>query len=206
MSLSEEWGGGNKMPGRKFIIVRIIRKILYICRGGVFKMKYHKYLRLSESWNVPRLHKYSEIVIEGNKSSLEFGKDFFARNFFSIRLADGKIKFGNNVFFNNQCSVNCLGKIEIGDNTMFGENVKLYDHNHIYSDATKPYCSQGWTTGEIIIGENCWVGSNSVILKNVHIGDNSIIGAGCVVYKNVPENSILLSDGTVRPIVREISQ
>ena len=158
-------------------------------------MKYKKYVHLADSKNVPQFHKYSEIVIEGEKARLEFGRNFYARNFFSIRLANGIIRFGDTVFFNNQCSVNCLEKIEIGDYTMFGENVKLYDHNHNYTDDSIPFCTQGWTAGEIIIGENCWIGSNVVILKNVHIGKNSIIGAGCVVFKDVPPDSILLSNG-----------
>ena len=181
------------------LVFRINRKILSLCRGGGFKMKYKKYLHLSNSKDIPQLHKYSEIVIEGEKSQLCFGSRFYARNNFSIRLANGMLKFGNNVFFNNQCSVNCLSRIEIGNDTMFGENVKLYDHNHNYADDSIPFCAQGWNVGEIIIGENCWVGSNVVILKNVHIGKNSIIGAGCVVFKDVPPDSILLSNGKLLP-------
>ena len=42
----------------------------------------------------------------------------------------------------------------------------------------------------VIIGKNVWIGMNSLILKNVTIGDNSIIGAGSVVVKDVPKNTI----------------
>jgi acetyltransferase-like isoleucine patch superfamily enzyme len=42
----------------------------------------------------------------------------------------------------------------------------------------------------VIIGNNCWIGMNSIILKGVKIGDNSIIGAGSVVTTNVPDNSL----------------
>ena len=81
---------------------------------------------------------------------------------------------------------------------MFGENVKLYDHNHNYEDPESCIVDQGFKEGEIIIGNNCWVGSNVVILYNVHIGDNCIIGAGCVVYKDLESSSILLSNGVIK--------
>ncbi|WP_366652801.1 DapH/DapD/GlmU-related protein [Methanoregula sp.] len=43
---------------------------------------------------------------------------------------------------------------------------------------------------EVIIGKNCWIGMNTVILKGVIIGDNSIIGTGSVVVHDLPGNSL----------------
>lgn len=98
------------------------------------------------------------------------------------------------VFINNYCSINCLGYIEIGDNTMLGEGVKLYDHNHQYNYTEERNLiieRDKFTIGKIIIGKNCWIASNVTILNNVEIGDNVIIGANCLIYKNVPSNSIV---------------
>lgn len=44
--------------------------------------------------------------------------------------------------------------------------------------------------GNIIIGDNVFIGARSIIMPNVHIGNNCIIGAGSVVTKNVPDNSV----------------
>ena len=44
----------------------------------------------------------------------------------------------------------------------------------------------------IKIGERCWIGANAVILPGVEIGDNVIVGAGAVVTKSFPSNSILI--------------
>lgn len=161
-------------------------------------MKYGNKIRFNNVSVYPNFHLDSEIVVEGEKSCLSIGNNLFVRRGFSIRLADGNLEIGKDVFFNSFCSVACLGKIIIGDYTMFGENVKLYDHNHNYKDDSIPFMAQGWTVGEIVVGENCWIGSNVVILKDVHIGKNCIIGAGCTVYKNVPDDMILLSNGAMK--------
>ncbi|WP_218841530.1 DapH/DapD/GlmU-related protein [Winogradskyella undariae] len=51
--------------------------------------------------------------------------------------------------------------------------------------------NQPYSIGSVEIGDNCWIGSNVVILKNVNIGDNCIIGANCVVYKSLKANSLV---------------
>lgn len=109
-----------------------------------------------------------------------------------IITKDANLKIGKGCFFNNFCSINCLYKIQIGDNCIFGENVKIYDHNHRYKN-NGLIKEQGYSLGEIKIGQNCWFGSNVTILKGVTIGDNVVVGANCVIYKDVPSNSVIVS-------------
>ena len=94
-----------------------------------------------------------------------------------------------NVFMNNYCSINALERIEIGENTLFGEGVKLYDHNHEYNEQIVEH--HKFKSSPIKIGKNCWLGSNVTVLKDVTIGDNVIIGAGCVIYKDVAAGTIV---------------
>ena len=49
-----------------------------------------------------------------------------------------------------------------------------------------------YKTAPIIIGNNVWVGANTVILRGAEIGDNSVIGAGCIVKGKIPENSVFV--------------
>lgn len=112
----------------------------------------------------------------------------------SLSITIGKkgiIKIGKNCFFNNYCSVNALQEINIGDGTLFGENVKLYDHNHRFRNTDVPIKAQGYKTAPIRIGSHCWIGSNVVILKGVTIGNNCVIGAGSVITQNIPSNSVV---------------
>lgn len=129
--------------------------------------------------------------------NLHIGESVDLRNYINIWVGkEGHLKLGNRVFLNNYCSINCLHEIEIGENTLFGEGVKIYDHNHQYSyenDQLK-VSPKEFSLGAVKIGKNCWLGSNVVVLKGVTIGDNSIIGAGCVIHKDVPANSVIVNE------------
>ncbi|TYS59870.1 acyltransferase [Sutcliffiella horikoshii] len=124
---------------------------------------------------------------------VKLGKNINVRRRFNPNVNGGKLLIGSNVFFNNNCSINCQGTIEIGNDCLFGENVKIYDHNHIFSDLYTPIAKQGMKVGKVKIGNNCWIGSNTTILANVEIGDNVVIGANCLVYKSIPSNSLVKS-------------
>ena len=113
-------------------------------------------------------------TIYGKKVS--FGsKVTWRRNFSLIIGPKAYIKIGDNSFFNHECTLDATIGIEIGSGTLFGENVKVYDHNHRFNDLDKPIKEQGYSSEKIVIGNHCWIGSNAVILKGVHIGDNSVI-------------------------------
>ena len=79
----------------------------------------------------------------------------------------------------------------IGHHTLFGENVKIYDHNHVFNKKNEYVVNQGFSTGKVIIGNNCWIGSNTVILKGSRIGNNCVIGAGCVISGEIPDGTIV---------------
>jgi len=138
-----------------------------------------------------KLANYTTFLIHQN-SEVNIGNEVEIRNYFNLVIkSNSKIEIENNVFINNNCSINCLSSIFIGENTLLGENVKIYDHNHKY-EAHKIF-HKDFTTSPISIGKNCWLGSNVTILKGVKIGNNVIIGAGCIIYKNVPDNSIIIN-------------
>ncbi len=129
-----------------------------------------------------------------SETAVCIGKHVTARENFRIRMGNsGQLIIRENCFFNNNCSINCLGTIEIGNNNQFGEGVLFYDHNHRYANKSELISGQGYNVGTIRIGNNCWIGSNVVILKDVSIGDNVVIGAGCVIYKSISCESIVVN-------------
>lgn len=124
---------------------------------------------------------------------ISIGENFNVRDYCNFLVfPNAELVIGNRVFFNNYCSINCLEKISIGDDTLIGEGVKFYDHNHsIETDNSVKFSKAEFSKAPILIGKNCWIASNVTILKGVTIGDNCIIGAGCTIHKSIPQNSIV---------------
>ena len=158
------------------------------------KLLYYKYLWKDQlNYHVDfKLDTTSYIDILSGEARINFGQGVAFRRFCSILCSNqGVLTIGRNVFFNNYCSVNCLQGITIGNDTIFGEGVRLYDHNHLFKDTPSLIREQGMKYGAINIGNNCWIGSNTVILPNVTIGDNVVIGANNIIYKSVPSGTVV---------------
>lgn len=100
----------------------------------------------------------------------------------------GNVQIGKNCFFNRSCSMTSLGEITIGNDCIFGENVKIYDHNHKTGVAGELFRKQGYSVGKVEIGSNVWIGSDVIILPNVRVGNNVVIAAGTIVTKDIPNN------------------
>ena len=135
-----------------------------------------------------------------------YGRHFKFRGNFKLYIEPtGRVEFGDNCFVNNYFSATSIKEIKIGNNCIFGEDVKIYDHNHKYSekDAGIPIHSQGFTSKEVSIGNNCWIASNVVITGGVTIGEGCVIGAGSVVTRDIPPNS--LAAGNPCRVIREIT-
>ena len=150
----------------------------------VFKLFYHIQANI---------FKFILKIIYGKK--IIFHKKITWRKGFVVMIGkSGKVQIGDGCYFNNNCSLDCTKYIEIGENSIFGENVKIYDHNHCFRSSTIPIKKQGYSNGMVIIGKNCWIGSNVVILKNSKIGDHCVIGAGCCISGEVPSHTIVKQD------------
>lgn len=107
-----------------------------------------------------------------------------------IRDLGESLEIGNNVGISANAFISVRGEVKIGNNTIFGPGVSLFSENHKFDDLQTPIYLQGVTKVGIEIGEDCWIGANSIILDGVKIGDRCIIAAGSVVNKSIPSNSI----------------
>lgn len=105
------------------------------------------------------------------------------------RFKNALIKIGNRVITNNNIFICAAKYIEIGDNTLIGQNVTLMDFEAHGIHPDKRY--QLGEIQKIIIGRNVWIGNNVTILKNSEIGENTIIASGAVVSGKFPSNVII---------------
>jgi acetyltransferase-like isoleucine patch superfamily enzyme len=108
------------------------------------------------------------------------------------------IKIGKNVFINACCRFQDQGGIEIGDGSLIGHNTTIATLNHDFNPAKR----QNLTPSPVKIGKNVWIGSDCTILPGVEIGDGAIIGAGSVVTKSIPANTIAV--GNPARVIKEI--
>ena len=98
---------------------------------------------------------------------------------------------GDGFFMNRNGTINCHKRISIGKCCLMGENVHIYDHNHVFKEKNRAIASQGFKDKEVNIGDYCWIGTGVTILGGVTIGDNVVIGANCLIYHDIPSNTVV---------------
>ena len=109
------------------------------------------------------------------------------------------IHIGSNFAANFNLTILDIKEVYIGDNVMIGPNTTITTVGHPLSPKDRrAHLAQG---SEIRIGNDVWLGANVTILPGVTIGDNVVVGAGAVVTKDIPPNSLTL--GVPARVVKE---
>ena len=110
------------------------------------------------------------------------------------------IHIGSNFTANFNLTILDIKEVYIGDNVMIGPNTTITTVGHPLSPKDRrAHLAQG---SEIRIGNDVWLGANVTILPGVTIGDNVVVGAGAVVTKDIPPNSLAL--GVPARVVKEL--
>jgi acetyltransferase-like isoleucine patch superfamily enzyme len=128
-----------------------------------------------------------------NEGTIDLGDACLFRTFRStIVLATstgGSIKLGRQVWINDGTNLYAMTAIVIGDHTMIGDQVTIYDASCHHVSPDRPPVAQ-----PVTIGRNVWIGSRTMILPGVVIGDHAVIGAGSIVTKSVPARSVAVGN------------
>jgi maltose O-acetyltransferase len=111
------------------------------------------------------------------------------------------ITIGNNFYANFDCIILDVNKVVIGNNVFFGPRVCIYTAGHpIDADVRNKLLEFG---KPINIGNNVWLGGNTIINPGITVGNNAVIGSGSVVTKNVPDD--VIAAGNPCKILRKIT-
>lgn len=112
------------------------------------------------------------------------------------------IEVGENFFANYNLVILDVGKVKIGKNAQFAPNVAIYTAGHpVHPDSR----NSGYEYGiDVTIGDNVWLGGNTVVMPGVHIGNNVVIGGGSVVTKDIPDDVIAV--GNPCRVLRKITE
>jgi len=153
-----------------------------------------------------------------NINNVKLGKDvriFDFVNLYGCEIGDGTkvgtfVEIQKNAYVGKNCKISshtfiCEG-VHIDDNCFIGHNVTFI--NDKYPRSTNPDGSMqteaDWKLDETWIGKGVSIGSSATILCGITIGENSIVGAGSVVTKNVPPNTIVA--GVPAKIMKEVKK
>ncbi len=110
--------------------------------------------------------------------------------YLDTEAADGYIEVGKRVYLGTGCCLHGHKGLEIGDDTLFAQNITITPYSHKFDDPALPIIQQGGHTRKVTIGRDCYLGMCVCVLYSGDIGDGSVIGSGSVVVKPIPAYSV----------------
>jgi len=132
----------------------------------------------------------------------EIGDNCYIEPPFHANFGGAHVHFGNNVYANFNLTCVDDTHIYVGDYTMLGPNVIIATAGHPILPELREQAYQ--YNVPVHIGKNCWLGAGVIVLPGITIGDNSVIGAGSVVTKDIPPNTVAV--GNPCKVLRNISE
>lgn len=107
---------------------------------------------------------------------------------------------GDHVYLNFSCIILDNNKVHIGHHVMVGPAVQMYTAAHPLEAEAR---IQGWEVAKpIVVEDNVWIGGGAILLPGIRIGRNAVVGAGAVVSRSVPANTVVA--GSPARLIREI--
>ena len=159
--------------------------------------------------NKKKIYKYNNLDPEKQDEKTALIKDILGKTGENINIEAPfhcdygyNIEVGENFFANYNLVILDVARVKIGDNAQIAPNVSIYTAGHpIHPDSRNSDYEYGI---DVTIGDNVWIGGNSVIVPGVTVGNNVVIGAGSVVTKDLPDN--VIAAGNPCRIIREITE
>jgi acetyltransferase-like isoleucine patch superfamily enzyme len=143
-----------------------------------------------------------DVLLDGKGSSgegIRLGNDVFVGQSSILQTKNGDLIVGDGVNIGYFSTLSSTTRLAIGDRTFIGPYcLAMSGGEHDY---TSPHMEPGRSL-PLEIGQDCWIAAKAVIFQNCHLGDHSVIGAGAVVTRPIPPNSIAV--GSPAQIVKTI--
>lgn len=184
------------------ITKRMHSQKLYYCNDEALISEQLKQLDLLYDFNNTRPSEQAKRSQMLKKMFAEIGENCYIEPPLHANWGGKNVHFGNGVYANFNLTLVDDCDIFVGDHVLFGPNVTVSAGTHPIHPKLRS--KQAQYNVPIHIGNNVWIGANSVILPGVHIGENTIIGAGSVVTKDIPANVVAV--GNPCRVIREINE
>lgn len=125
-------------------------------------------------------------------NQFRLGEDSTIEEYSVVDNGVGDVIIGNQTRIGLRSTI--IGPVRIGNHVILAQNIVISGLNHRYEDPECPIHQQGVNTATVVIGNDSWIGANSVITAGISIGKHVIIGAGSVVTKDIPDYSVVVGN------------
>ena len=168
-----------------------LKELLYFIRENGLNLRLFK---LKQKYPKASISKYAILNIQkGHKLILK--KGCIIGDYTKICVDDNlgsKMVVGENTYIGDLNNIRASGgDIIIGNDCLISQNVLMVSSNHEFKKGVLIRKQPSSAKRGIYIGNDVWIGGNSVILPGVHIGDGAVIGGGTIVTKDIPPNSVV---------------
>lgn len=144
---------------------------------------------------------YGRIYLK-SAGEIEFGKGVcLAAHVVPVEIVSHKgaqVLIGDHTFINYGTSITAYEKVSIGHNCLLGHYLSIVDRNEYGAEQGEAPPN----AAPVFIEDHVWIGAHVIILPGVRIGRNSAIGAGSVVTRDIPANSLAV--GNPARVLRQI--
>lgn len=135
-----------------------------------------------------KLRSYRKMFGFGPK--LYIGDNVFINRAHKVGPGWGLVEFGNDIKLGSNVRIDYVGKVIIGNHVDISSGASIFSHSHNPYDMThNELCKT--IPAVTTISSNVWIGTNAIIMAGITIGEHSVVGAGSIVTKNVPPNSVV---------------
>ena len=107
--------------------------------------------------------------------------------------SSGDLTIGDGSEIGERSRISAVNKIVIGKKVLLSPNIYISDCDHAYQDISIPVIDQGTVKSDfsVTIGDDSYIGINTVIVGNVTIGKHCVIGANSMVTKDIPDYCVV---------------
>jgi acetyltransferase-like isoleucine patch superfamily enzyme len=138
----------------------------------------------------------------GGDEGIIIGDDCLIARGSIVQCKTGSIAIGDGCSIGSHCILSSAGGIRLGNHVLVAGRCYIGGGRYRTDLCGTPIMHQElYSQGPVVIGDDVWLGAGVIVLDGVRIGGGSVIGAGAVVRKDVPENTILIpqTEMTTRP-------
>lgn len=178
-----------------------IRMLLWIIFSIRFKITFKHFGWLSFIKSPIFISNSKKHISIGNKVRIWHNARIEAVVKYGETLFSPQIIIEDNVGIQQNFHCTCASAVTIGKGTAITQNIGIFDINHEYMTIGRPIPEQGIETKPVYIGENCYIGMNSVILPGTILGKQNVVAAGSVVNGVFPD--YVLIAGTPAKIIKK---